>query len=97
MRAGLLEVTGRLFGLRYEQVADATVWAPDVTAYDVFDTDGRRRQIGRIYLDLHPREGKYKHAAQFTLTNGVAGGQLPEGVLVCNFPRGRGSWSTTTS
>ena len=51
----------------------------------------RRRgsdSIGRIYLDLHPREGKYKHAAQFTLTDGVAGAQLPEGVLVCNFSRG---------
>ncbi len=87
VRAGLLEVTGRLFGLRYEQVEDATVWAPDVTAYDVFDTDGTR-SIGRIYLDLHPREGKYKHAAQFTLTDGLDREQLPEGVLVCNFSRG---------
>jgi thimet oligopeptidase len=87
VRAGLLEVTGRLFGLRYEQVEDATVWAPDVTAYDVFDTDGTR-SIGRIYLDLHPREGKYKHAAQFTLTDGLDHEQLPEGVLVCNFSRG---------
>ncbi|MFB9315488.1 M3 family metallopeptidase [Nocardioides plantarum] len=87
VRAGLLEVTGRLFGLRYDEVADAPVWHPDVTAYDVVDAtsgDG----LGRIYLDLHPREGKYKHAAQFTLTDGVAGRQLPEGVLVCNFSRG---------
>ena len=44
--------------------------------------------VGRIYLDLHPREGKFKHAAQFDLRAGVAGRQLPEGVLVCNFPRG---------
>src|SRR5205807_840815 len=43
--------------------------------------------LGRIYLDMHPREGKYKHYAQFTLANGVAGRQLPEGVLMCNFPR----------
>ena len=44
--------------------------------------------LGRIHLDLHPRERKYNHAAQFTLVNGVLGRQLPEGVLVCNFPRG---------
>ncbi|WP_148615373.1 M3 family metallopeptidase [Nocardioides rubriscoriae] len=87
VRAGLLDVTARLFGLRYDEVPDAPVWHVDVTAYDVVDAasgDG----LGRIYLDLHPREGKYKHAAQFTLTDGVAGQQLPEGVLVCNFSRG---------
>ena len=50
------------------------------------ETDGE--SLGRIYLDLHPREGKYKHAAQFTITNGVAGRQLPEGALVCNFNKG---------
>ena len=54
-------------------------------AYDV-TRDGA--VIGRIRLDLHPREGKYKHAAQFDLVVGVADRQLPEGVLVCNFPRG---------
>ena len=87
VRQGLLDVTARLFGLRYDLVADAPVWHPDVTVYDVHTTDGEER-VGRIYLDLHPREGKYKHAAQFTLTDGVAGRQLPEGVLVCNFSRG---------
>jgi thimet oligopeptidase len=85
VRRGLLDVTGRLFGVTYEPVVDAPVWHEDVATYDVM-SDGRR--IGRIHLDLHPREGKYKHAAQFDLVSGVAGRQLPEGVLVCNFPRG---------
>jgi len=87
VRAGLLEVTGRLFGLRYEPATDAVVWDEAVAAYDVFRADGDE-PLGRIYLDLHPREGKYKHAAQFDLVTGVAGRQLPEGVLVCNFSRG---------
>lgn len=87
VRQGLLEVTGRLFGLSYLPVPDAPVWHEDVTAYDVVET-GSTEPFARIYLDLHPREGKYKHAAQFTLTDGVAGRQLPEGVLVCNFSRG---------
>ena len=37
VRQGLLDVTGRLFGLRYEPVTDAAVWHEDVTVYDVYD------------------------------------------------------------
>jgi len=87
VRRGLLEVTGRLFGLRYDAVPDAVTWHEDVAVYDAVRLEDGAA-MGRIYLDLHPREGKYKHAAQFTLTDGVAGRQLPEGVLVCNFSRG---------
>ncbi|MEC3914810.1 M3 family metallopeptidase [Nocardia sp. CDC160] len=84
VRAGLLEVTGRLFGLEYRPV-EVACWHDDVTAYDVYSGDER---CGRIYLDLHPRDGKYKHAAQFDLVGGITDRLLPEGVLVCNFPRG---------
>jgi thimet oligopeptidase len=87
VRQGLLDVTGRLFGLRYEPVPDAPVWHEDVTTYDVYDADGAT-PFARIHLDLHPREGKFKHAAQFTLADGIAGRQLAEGVLACNFSRG---------
>ena len=83
VRAGLLEITGKLFDLSYKEVKNAEVWAPDVDVYDVYRGD---EKLGRIYLDMHPREGKYKHAAQFTLRSGLAGSRLPEGVLVCNFP-----------
>ncbi len=84
---GLLAVTGRLLGLTYTKVdpAEARTWHPDVTTYDVALGGDR---LGRIHLDLHPRERKYNHAAQFDLVPGVLGRQLPEGVLVCNFPRG---------
>lgn len=85
VREGLLAVTGRLFGLTYREVEDSPAWAEDVTSYDVL-RDGER--LGRIHLDLHPRDGKFKHAAQFDLVKGVRDVQLPEGVLVCNFPRG---------
>jgi thimet oligopeptidase len=82
VRAGLLEVTGRLFDVEYVEVADAPRWHEDVTTYDVL-RDGTR--LGRIRLDLHPRAGKYGHAAQFDLAPGIAGRQVAEGVLVCNF------------
>ncbi|MCA1981838.1 M3 family metallopeptidase [Nocardioides nematodiphilus] len=86
VRAGLLEVTGRLFGVRYDQV-DVTTWHEDVASYDVVRLEDGAT-LGRIHLDLFPREGKYKHAAQFDLAPGVAGKSLAEGVLVCNFSRG---------
>src|SRR5512139_353261 len=85
VRAGLLAVTGRLFGLEYMEVPEAPRWHEDVAVYDVAMGGVR---VGRIYLDLHPREGKFKHAAQFDLVPGIADRQLAEGVLACNFPRG---------
>ncbi|HET7682222.1 MAG TPA: M3 family metallopeptidase [Marmoricola sp.] len=88
---GLLDVTGRLFGLSYERV-DVATWHDEVTSYDVFlagtEGDAGRERLGRIHLDLHPRDRKYNHAAQFDLVPGVRNRQLAEGVLVCNFPRG---------
>ncbi|AYG04935.1 M3 family metallopeptidase [Gryllotalpicola protaetiae] len=85
VRQGLLDVTARLFGLQYREVADAPRWHPEVHVYDVA-LDGA--ELGRIYLDLHPRDGKFKHAAAFVLRHGVAGRQLGSAALACNFNRG---------
>ncbi len=80
---GLLDATERVFAVEYEPVTDVDVWHETVSVYDVV-REGE--VLGRIYLDMHPREGKFSHAAQFTPQPGVAGHQRPEGVLVCNFP-----------
>jgi thimet oligopeptidase len=84
VQEGIFDVTARMFGVEYRRAVDAPVWHGDVTAWEVIE---QGKVIGRFFLDLHPREGKYKHAAQFTLTSGVRGGALPEGALVCNFPK----------
>ena len=84
VRDGILALTRQLFGIDYRRVASPEAWHPDVEAFDVVEGE---RPLGRIWLDMHPREGKYKHFAQFTRVNGQAGRRLPEGVLVCNFPR----------
>jgi thimet oligopeptidase len=81
--AGLLEITAEIFDVAYAAVTDADRWHPTVLVYDVMRGNTK---LGRIYLDMHPRDGKYKHAAQFPLKDGVRGVQVPEGVLVCNFP-----------
>jgi thimet oligopeptidase len=82
-RDGLLQLTSQLFGVEYRAVADAPRWSPEVDVYDVYQAG---EKLGRIYLDLHPRANKFKHAACFAWVPGVAGGQLPEAALVTNLP-----------
>jgi Zn-dependent oligopeptidase len=73
--AGLLEITGEVFGLEYRKVPDASVWHPDVITYAIDDADSGD-ELARFHMDLHPREGKFNHAAAFDL---VAGRRLPDG------------------
>ena len=83
VRDGLFTITGKLFGVRYRPARGAKAWHPSVEAYDVYD---RQKRIGRFYLDLFPREGKFNHAAAFAITLGLKGRQLPQAALLCNFP-----------
>jgi thimet oligopeptidase len=83
---GVLDAASRLFHVRFKPAADADVWDPSVSAWDVLDGD---RLAGRFYLDMHPREGKDKWFSAHPLIPGVAGRQLPEAALVCNFPGGK--------
>ncbi len=81
---GILDLTSRMYGITYTKVTNAQVWQQDVAVYDVFDGG---KLLGRIYFDMFPREGKYKHYATFSLATGKAGFRVPEYVLVCNFPQ----------
>ncbi len=80
---GLLSITSKLFGVRYQAVQDSPVWHSSVRVYDVFE---EKTHLGRIYLDLHPREAKFTHAASASVASGVLGVQLPQNLLMCNFP-----------
>ncbi len=83
VRDGIFEITSKLFGVRYRRVRGAKAWHASVEVYDVIQ-DGRR--LGRFYLDLHPRDGKFSHAAMFPILVGLKGKQLPQAALLCNFP-----------
>jgi thimet oligopeptidase len=89
-RAGVLWAAGALFHVRFERRSGVPTWHESVEVYDVLwnttSSAAPTGPIGRIYLDMHPRDDKYKHAAQFTVRDGVEGVQLPEGALVTNFP-----------
>ena len=86
VQAGILDAAGRFFHVSFKPVADAKVWDAGVATFDVYD---QGRKVGRIYLDMHPRDGKDKWFSSAPVTPGKAGTQLPEGVLICNFPGGQ--------
>ena len=83
-RDGILTLVQSMFGVRIEPW-DTDTWNDDVQAYELYDGDAL---LGRFYLDMHPREGKFQHAAMFPLVNGIEGEQVPLGALICNFPSG---------
>lgn len=85
VKQGVLDVSAELFGVSFKHLKNAPVWDPLVECWEMFEGG---KLIGRFYLDMHPRAGKYSHAAQFTIRNGVAGKQIPEAALVCNLPGG---------
>ncbi len=83
VKKGLMDITQQLWQVKFKRVVAAKVWHKSVEAYDVFD---RGALIARFYLDLHPRKGKYGHAAEFPIYTGINGVQLPSASLVTNFP-----------
>ncbi|HEX6179196.1 MAG TPA: M3 family metallopeptidase [Thermoanaerobaculia bacterium] len=82
----LIDITERLYGVKFES-AVVPVWHPEVQYFDVKDA-GTGDFIGGVYLDLFPRDGKFKHAAAWPV-RGVSTrvGRKPISVLVTNFDR----------
>ena len=87
VKNGILNLTSQMFGVSYKKV-DEPVWHSSVDVYEMWDDE---KLLGRFYLDMHPRENKYKHAMLTEVRTGVRGIQVPEAALVCNFPGGDGS------
>ena len=102
---GMLHIFDELFGLTFVEVkgedrdsispsgkGDDIVWHPDVQIFSVWDDEGEGGGfVGYLYLDLHPRQGKYGHAANFNLQPGFiqenGTRRYPVTALVCNFSK----------
>ncbi len=83
VRDGVLATSAALYGVEFRRNRDAELWHPSVECHDVVD---KGEVIARFYLDMHPRDNKFKHAAMFHVAEGTAGGAIAEACLVCNFP-----------
>jgi len=84
VKKGILDTAATIFHVSFKQEEGAPAWDPAVETWDVLD---KGKIIGRFYLDMHPRPGKFSHAEMAPVLDGVRGKQLPEAVLVCNFPQ----------
>jgi Zn-dependent oligopeptidase len=89
------ELLGDLLGLSFPAAPaedSATVWHDDVVLREIRDLDGTL--LGRVYLDLYPRDGKFSHAAAFDLVrsrHADDGSRVPAlAALVTNFSPPRG-------
>lgn len=76
--------------------AEDIVWHEDVILFSVWDDAGEGDGfVGYLYLDLHPRKGKYGHAANFNMQPGFlkkdGSRYYPATALVCNFSKPSGS------
>ena len=86
VKNGVLDVSSRLFGVTFRRMTDSPVWDPSVEGWEMLEAG---RVVGRFYLDMHPRPGKYEHAAHFPIRPGTSRGDLPESALICNLPGGK--------
>jgi thimet oligopeptidase len=83
VKQGILDAAAELFQVSFQQEKNVPSWDPAVETWIVID---HGKPIGRFYLDMHPRPGKYSHAEMAPVLDGIRGKQLPEAILVCNFP-----------
>ncbi|HEV2738781.1 MAG TPA: M3 family metallopeptidase [Candidatus Elarobacter sp.] len=85
----VLGIYQELLGVKFTRV-NVPVWQAQVQAYDVHDA-ASGKPLGRFYLDLFPRPGKYDHFANFpviprrVLPDGTI--RLAESAIVGNWPQ----------
>lgn len=87
----MLDIYQELLGLKFEPALELekAAWHEDVKAFKVTDA-GSKEMVGYFYMDSHPREGKYGHAACFGLQSACeyrGKWQVPVAAAVCNFPK----------
>lgn len=56
VKQGVFGLATKLYGITFKENKEIQIYHPDVTAYEVFDKDGKYLAV--LYTDFHPREGK---------------------------------------
>jgi|TARA_B110000438_G_scaffold115972_1_gene113575 thimet oligopeptidase len=63
---GMFEIYQKVTGVAFQQIDASQSWHRDVRLYGVTDST-THEHLAHFYMDLHPRPGKFGHAAAFTL------------------------------
>lgn len=102
---GMLQIFEELLGFKFIELkpeardalsptgkGEDISWHEDVILFSVWDDSSEGDGfVGYLYLDLHPRSGKYGHAANFNLQPGFlhenGTRRYPATALVCNFSK----------
>lgn len=83
---GMFEIYETLLGVKFVPSQELPVWHDSVK---LFSVNRKGETAAYFYMDLFPREGKYEHAAAFTLRKGYLGSQgkyiRPVSAIVANF------------
>ncbi|KAJ2863902.1 metalloendopeptidase [Coemansia erecta] len=86
----LLGIFQQMLGLRIIKAYTASVWHPDVEAYEVWEKD-EPRFVGHFYLDLYARKGKYGSATMMSIRPGYqkldGSREYPVAVLLAGFAK----------
>ena len=86
---GMFDICGDMFGIDFTKVEEPKAWHPDVSVYAISDR-ASGEHLAHYYADLHPRTGKYSHAACWRLHAGVAtpsGYRRPVTAVAANFTK----------
>ncbi|MDD4126691.1 MAG: M3 family metallopeptidase [Methanomicrobium sp.] len=59
---GIFDTTGKLFGIKFKEIYNTSIWSPDVRLFEVSNSsDGM--VLGYLYIDPYTRDGKYTGTA----------------------------------
>jgi Zn-dependent oligopeptidase len=87
---GMFEITGGVLGLEYREIEETGAWHDDVRLYEIRNSRSDQA-IAYFYADLFPREGKFGHAACFSIRGGMreesGDYRAPVAAIVANFTK----------
>lgn len=88
VQKGVFELANTLWGITIKENKNIQVYHEDVTAFEVFDADGKFLSV--LYTDFFPRESKRGGAwsSSFRSQSNIDGNEIrPFKTIVCNFTK----------